>query len=141
MPKDYEALILIGGMRWRGDKYEGIRSVVNECLEKKKILAAICDAAGFLGTIGVLNNVKHTGNELEDLKKWAGENYCGELNFIPRMAVCDNKIITANGTASLEFAKEVLLTLGDIPKEIIEGWYQFHKLGCYTVDISQLMGK
>ena len=49
------------------------------------------------------------------------------------MAVSDNGVITANGTASLEFTKEVLLSLKNIPNETIEKWYQFHKLGCYTV--------
>lgn len=46
-------------------------------------------------------------------------------------AVRDHNIITANGTAALEFAKEVLLALKDIPEEKITEWYNFHKLGCY----------
>ncbi|MEG2848211.1 MAG: DJ-1/PfpI family protein [Bacilli bacterium] len=72
IPEEYEALILIGGLSWRKDNYENIEKIVNQCLEKNKILGAICDAAGFLGTIGVLNNIKHTCNDLDDLKKWAG---------------------------------------------------------------------
>ncbi|MGL5621436.1 hypothetical protein, partial [Cetobacterium sp.] len=79
----------------------------------------------------VLNNIKHTCNDLHDLKSWAGDKYLGEDKFIPKMAVLDNGVITANGTASLEFAKELLLSLKNIPNETIEKWYQFHKLGCY----------
>lgn len=36
------------------------------------------------------------------------------------MAVSDNGIITANGTASLEFAKEGLFSLKSIPNEAIK---------------------
>ena len=52
-----------------------------------------------------------------------------------KQAVCDKNIITANGTAPLEFAKEVLLALNTIPEQKITEWYNFHKLGCYTVPI------
>lgn len=134
IPKEYEALILVGGLSWRKESYDEVKEVVNQCLEKNKILGAICDAAGFLGTIGVLNNIKHTCNNLSDLKRWSGEKYFGEDNFIPKMAVSDSGVITANGTASLEFAKEILLSLKCIQNEEIEKWYQFHKLGPYIVD-------
>ena len=40
-------------------------------------------------------------------------------------------IITANGTAALEFAKEVLLAVGLAPENKINEWYNFHKLGYY----------
>ncbi|MEG0817163.1 DJ-1/PfpI family protein [Cetobacterium sp.] len=138
VPENYEALILIGGLSWRDHKYDEVKKIINQCLEKKRILGAICDAAGFLGTIGTLNEIKHTCNNLNNLKQWAGKNYLGEDKFIPKMAVSDNNVITANGTASLEFAREVLLSLKSIPKEVVENWYQFHKLGCYVVDIPNI---
>lgn len=47
-------------------------------------------------------------------------------------AVRDNNIITANGTASLEFAREVLLALKVADEEKIFAWYDFYKLGCYN---------
>ena len=36
------------------------------------------------------------------------------------MVVSDSGVITANGMASLEFTKEVLLSLKNIPNETIE---------------------
>lgn len=54
MPKGYAGLILIGG---------------------------ICDAAAFLGTVGVLNHVNHTANDLNDLKAWAKDAYTGESRY------------------------------------------------------------
>lgn len=81
MPKGYAGLILIGG---------------------------ICDAAAFLGTVGVLNHVNHTANDLNDLKAWAKDAYTGESRYQMQQAVRDENVVTANGTAALEFAREVL---------------------------------
>ena len=69
----------------------------------------------------------------------AGDKYLEEDKFISKMAVSDSRLITANGTASLEFAKEVLLSLKSIPNEAIKKWYQFHKLGYYTIAWSTLV--
>ena len=135
IPKDYEALILIGGMNWRLNEYNEIKEIIKDCVKNKKILGAICDAVGFLGTTGILNNINHTGNNLQSIKEFPKSEYNGESHYIYEMAVCDNKIITANGTASLEFAKKILLELEGISPEEVEKWYQFHKLGCYIANI------
>lgn len=132
MLPEYEALILIGSMTWRSERAKAIKKLVETCQLKGKILAGICDASAFLGTVGALNNLEHTSNDLEDLKKWAGDAYRGEQKYKMRQAVRDGKLITANGTASLEFAKEVLYALDVAPKEKIKDWFQFHKLGFYN---------
>lgn len=137
VPDDYEALILIGGMAWRTKEAGKIKTLVDKCLEARKILGGICDASAFLGTIGVLNNVNHTSNDLNDLKQWAGKAYTGEAQYLKKQAVSDKNIITANGTAALEFAKEVMLTLKAAPENKIIEWYNFHKLGCYKAAMPQ----
>ena len=138
IPLDYEALILIGGMSWRNEDAKKLKPLVEECVGNKKVLGAICDASGFLGTIGILNNVNHTSNDLKDLKKWAGETYTAEKKYIMKQAVSDNNIITANGTATLEFAKEVLISLKVASKEKILEWYNFHKLGYYNAPMPNM---
>lgn len=87
-----------------------MKPLVEKCLADGKVLGGICDAAAFLGTVGALNHVKHTGNDLNDLKQWAGDAYTGEGQYLMQQAVSDKDVITANGTAALEFAKEVLLS-------------------------------
>lgn len=136
-PADYEALILIGGMSWRKEEARKIKPLVKKCLEEGKVLGGICDASAFLGTVGALNGVNHTSNDLNDLKQWAGKAYTGEKKYVMEQAVRDRNIITANGTASLEFAKEVLLALGAAPEHKITEWYDFHKLGCYKAAMPQ----
>lgn len=137
VPSDYEALILIGGMSWRNPEAEKVKPLVEKCLADGKILAGICDASAFLGTSGALNDVLHTSNDLADLKQWAGETYTGEGQYVMQQAVSDKNIITANGTASLEFAKEVLLALKAAPEDKIIEWYNFHKLGYYEAAMPQ----
>jgi len=138
VPKDYEALVLIGGMTWRDESTQQIKPLVEECWKKGKILGGICDASAFLGTVGVLNDVMHTSNDINDLKQWAGSIYTGETKYIAKQAVRDRNIITANGTAPMEFAKEILLALNAADEDKILDWYNFHKLGFYTAPMPKM---
>lgn len=78
---------------------------------------------------GFLNTVKHTGNGLEQLKIWGGDNYINPEGYTHAQAVSDKNIVTANGSATLEFAKELLLLLENDVPERIEMYYQFYKQG------------
>ena len=44
----------------------------------------------------------------------------------------DGNIVTANGTAPLEFAKEAMLALNIAPENAVTACYDFYKLGCYA---------
>ena len=138
VPKDYEALVLIGGMTWRNENTQQIKPLVEDCYKKGKVLAGICDASAFLGTVGVLNDVAHTSNDMNDLKQWAGSIYTGEARYIAKQAVRDRNVITANGTAPMEFAKEILLALNVASEDKISEWYNFHKLGFYTASMPKM---
>ena len=131
-PKNYDALLLIGGMRWREEHAQKRIPLVEHCVKSGKILGGICDAAAFLASIGVLDSVKHTGNRLSALEEWQGTKYKGAENFQARQAICDKNIITANGVAPLEFAREVLTALHVAEETLIEDWYSLHKLGYYN---------
>ena len=132
VPKDYEALLLIGGMRWREECTQRVIPLVEHCLQNGRVLGGICDAAAFLASVGVLNTVKHTGNSLSAMKEWKGTQYKGAANFQSKQAVYDKNIITANGSATLEFAREVLIALHVTEETLIEDWYVLHKLGYYN---------
>ena len=137
-PAEYEALILIGGMSWRNESARQVKVLVDDCRRKQKVLGGICDASAFLGTVGALNTVKHTSNNLNDLKLWADNEYTGADNYLMQQAVRDGNIVTANGTAALEFAKEVLFALNATTEERVMGWYNFHKLGYYEAPMSEM---
>ena len=75
MPDDYAALALIGGFGWAAPVAEKVAPLVKSAIENGKIVGAICNAVSFLAQHGFLNAVKHTGNGLDQLKLWGGENY------------------------------------------------------------------
>ena len=129
MPDDYGALVLIGGFGWSTPVSEKVVPVVRHAIENGKIVGAICNAASFMAKHGFLNSVKHTGNGLEQLKLWGGDNYINSGEYIHAQAVSDNNVVTANGSATLEFAKELLLLLENDTPERIEMYYRFNKLG------------
>lgn len=130
--KDYDALLLIGGLCWREERAQQMIPLVEHCVNSGKVLGGICDAAAFLASIGVLDSVKHTGNRLSALQEWKGTKYKGAENYQARQAVFDRNIITANGSAPLEFAREVLTALQVAEEAMIEDWYVLHKLGYYN---------
>ena len=141
MPDDYAALVLIGGYGWMNEKVASkVVPIVKNAIDKGIIVGAICNAASFMAKSGFLNQVKHTGNGLDQLKLWGGAHYTNEQGYVDTQAVSDNRIVTANGSASLEFAKEMLLLLENEPAETIEMWYQFFKQG-YVQMMSQIREK
>ena len=111
-------LVLIGGMSWRENVAETVAPLVRSAMERNMPIGAICDAVVFLARLGILNNITHTGNS-------------GEKLYRNEPAVRDNSIVTANGTAALEFAREMLVALGMLSPDDSAKWYRLFKSGCY----------
>ncbi len=133
MPQDYAALVLIGGYGWTGPEAALLTPIVAKAIEEGKVVGAICNAASWMASQGFLNQVRHTGNGLEQLKLWGGENYRNEAGYVNRQAVSDGSIVTANGTAGLEFAREMLKVLATDSEETIDRYYLFNKQGLVSL--------
>lgn len=129
MPDDFAALVLIGGFGWAAPVADQVKYIVKKAVEKDSVIGAICNAASWMAKHGFLNAVKHTGNGLEQLKIWGGNNYINPEGYVNAQTVSDKNIVTANGSATLEFAKELLLLLKNDTPERIEMYYQFYKQG------------
>lgn len=130
LPEDYAGLVLVGGdNNWFSPEAEPFVPLVEKMIQENKLVAGICNASVFLGKHGFLNDVKHTSNTLEYLKNTAGEKYTGDAHYIAKQAVRDGNIVTANGTAQLEFCREILYVLNADEPEIIEESYSFYKNG------------
>lgn len=128
-PRFYAALVLVGGYGWKSSEASLVAPVVRQAIDSQIPVGAICNAASWMAQHGLLNQVKHTGNGLEQLKLWGGENYTNEANYLNQQAVSDQNIVTANGSGYLEFAKEMLVLLQNDTPEMIERYYTFHKVG------------
>ena len=129
MPIDYAALVLIGGYGWLTPEADKVLLCVKDALAQGKIVGAICNAASWMAKQGLLNNIKHTGNSIDQLKLWGGNNYTNEDGYVNEQAVTDGRIVTANGSGYLEFTRELLKLLENDTPEMIDNWYTFMSVG------------
>jgi putative intracellular protease/amidase len=133
-PEDFAALLLIGARSWKNDSSKPVAALLKKAVKKGVIVGGICGGTAFLAMHGVLNGVSHTSNSLDYLKEAAKERYTGEKLYVSEQAVSDGGIITANGTAHMEFTKEVLIALDAKPQRDIDAWYDYFKLGFYEAE-------
>ncbi len=126
---DIEGLILIGSDSWPDPKLNKSVLVLAKQLYHKGILVAgICAATVAMAKIGLLEEKKHTSNDLEFLKKYV-PSYHGEKNFQEKLAVRDGNLITAPGIAPIEFTLEVMNYYGIYSEAKRKQWFAMFKNG------------
>ncbi len=99
----FDAVIFAGGPgAYKYINDEEVLEIVRETVRQKKILAAICIAPAILAKAGVLQGKKATiwssvmdKKPIKILKEEGAE-------YVDKLVVCDNDIITANGPAAAE---------------------------------------
>ena len=128
---DVDGLVLIGGRTWRSQTEETNTKIV-ELVKKfknnpNKVVGAICDAAYFLATNGLLNDRKHTVNSFDEIKD--NSNYTNAKNFVEMESVIDGNLITAKGDSPVHFAKNVMMALGDIPEKNVNLFFDIYTIG------------
>ncbi|MFI5152798.1 MAG: type 1 glutamine amidotransferase family protein [Chitinophagales bacterium] len=123
-------LILPGGSAWEEKKLNGIVPTILSFRKKKIPIAAICAATTMVAEIGLLNEVEHCSNAKEYLKAIALE-YRGEDLYRDAPAVRDKDIITASGTAPIEFAREIFAALGIHEEDRLNKWFMLFKHGIW----------
>jgi len=57
--------------------------------------------------------------------------------YIKQQVVRSGNIVTANGTAALEFSREVMFALEIASEHELFGIYIFHKLGFYNAEMPE----
>ena len=128
---DVDGLVLIGGRTWRSQTEETNTKIV-ELVKKfknnpNKVVGAICDAAYFLATNGLLNDRKHTVNSFDEIKD--NSNYTNAKNFAEMESVIDGNLVTAKGDSPIHFAKNVMMALGDIPEKNVNLFFDIYTIG------------
>ena len=121
-----DLLILPGADTWTEEENKKIIDIVSSIINEKVIIAAVCGATIALANKGILNNRKHTSNDIEVLKMFCPE-YTGENFYLNQPSVTDDNLITASGLAPLEFSYEVLKRIDVMKAETLEAWYQLYK--------------
>ena len=128
---DVDGLVLIGGRTWRSQTEETNSKIVELVKKFKndpdKVVGAICDAAYFLATNGLLNDRKHTVNSFDEIKD--NSNYTNAKNFVEMESVIDGNLVTAKGDSPIHFAKNVMMALGDIPEKNVNLFFDIYTIG------------
>ncbi len=130
---NYKMLILCGGDFWKKESYtnNNVKKLVDAFKENNLTISAICDATTYLAYNNYLDDVEHTGNSVEYIIS-SCPNYKGKDKYITKQCVSNNEFITANGTATLEFTRDIMKNLQLKSNDEIECWYQFNKNGFYS---------
>lgn len=120
-------LILPGSDTWLTLQHEMILEKAADFLAAGIPVAAICAATVALGKAGLLNCRRHTSNDLEFLRLICGDSYMGQNLYEQQPAVRDGDLITAAGTAPLEFARHIFERLDVFAPATLAAWYGLHK--------------
>lgn len=126
-----DMLVLPGGAAWEKGLNREVEKLTAELFAKGKPIAAICAATTFLAQMGLLDDLKHTSNDL-DYPKSVAPAYRGTENYRNALAVTDKNIITANGIAPVEFAREIFALIGLYDTDALENWFQLFKNGIWN---------
>ncbi|VDG96928.1 Uncharacterized protease ydeA [Lysinibacillus sphaericus] len=127
-PKSYDLLVMVGGYSWSHDNKK-ILPLIKKTFQNNIPIGAICGAVDFLAKNGFLNNHDHTGNSLDYWNDY--ENYNPTSRFFEKQAVKDKNLVTANGTAPIEFTNLILELIEFDTHENIEKITYMNRFGFY----------
>ncbi|MPZ83493.1 MAG: glutamine amidotransferase, partial [Actinophytocola sp.] len=109
-PAGAAVLLLPGAETWREPRHRPALAAAAEFLAAGVPVGAICGATIALAAAGLLDDRPHTSNDLEALRQLC-PSYRGADHYVDEAAVTDGDLITASGTAPLDFARHVLTRL------------------------------
>lgn len=125
-PADSAMLILPGGDAWEAAGNTEAIETARTFLDAGVPVAAICAATAALARSGLLDGRRHTSNAREYLE---ATGYHGQSLYEEAPAVTDDNIITASGTAPVDFAQHIFRRLDLYPPAVIDAWYGLFKTG------------
>jgi putative intracellular protease/amidase len=117
-------LILPGGAAWEERTNEAITPLLAHCLLQGIPVAAICGATLFLADQGILNRTPHTSNDVLYLEAMC-PMYKGRSHYQAEPVVATDSIITAGGSAPVEFAREIFARLDILGDEAVATWFGY----------------
>jgi putative intracellular protease/amidase len=116
----FDALVICGGMIWTTPQAPDMKRLALEFLDHGKPVAAICGGTLALANAGLLNNKRHTSNDLNFLIS-NSTAYNGQSFYVDNLtAVVDQNVITAAGNAPAHFTAAVFRAVGVDNKAVDE---------------------
>lgn len=127
-PENACILILPGGDMWEDCSDKELADLLRRLHGAGVPIAAICGATLAVARAGLLHGVHHTSNTKAYLRTMVPE-YQEDEFYVDKLAVSDQKIITASGVGSVEFAYEILKTLQIYGERDQQVWFDLFKHG------------
>ncbi len=123
---DAAMLILPGGDAWESGANSAAVDLARVFFIEGIPVAAISAATLALACAGMLDDFHHTSDSRDYL---AATAYRGGKFYCDAPAVRDEGLITASGTAPLEFAREIFKVLDLYSGPALDAWYSLFKFG------------
>jgi putative intracellular protease/amidase len=124
-PEDSAMLVLPGADTWLTGGNTEFAEKAGRFIAAGVPVAAICGATLGLAAAGLLDDRRHTSNAAEAL---ASTGYGGGERYVDEPAVTDGNVVTASGTAPVEFAREVFALLDVYEPAVLASWYKLYGL-------------
>lgn len=128
LPAQIDLFVLIGGNYWEIEN-DALKELVARLLDQKVAVGAICGAVDYLAKNGLLTDYQHTGNARYFWHEFP--RYTNATHFHEVQAIRDRNLVTANGTAPVEFAKLMLEAIDFADQTKIDSMINMYKLGYY----------
>ena len=136
-PFDSSLLILPGGDSWEhGSNLEALERA-HAFVDEGVPVAAICSATLALARTGLLDSRLHTSNSAAYL---ASSGYHGARHYCDVPAITDRNVITAAGTAPVEFAYEISRLLNLQLNSHLNTWYSLYR-HCHTDRFGEVLAR
>jgi putative intracellular protease/amidase len=127
-PRETAIFILPGGDRWEKGPDQRVDEFLRRLHADKILIGAICGATLEIARSGLTRGVRHTSNAKSYLKDMVPD-YKDERSYADELAVTDQKIITASGLGSVEFAREIIRELKIYSEADTHMWFEMFKSG------------
>lgn len=124
-PEESAMLILPGAASWDEGAHADAVQKARAFLDAGVPVAAICGATGALARGGLLDARPHTSNAREYLGWQSG--YAGAEHYVDAPAHRDGDLITASGTAPVDFARAIFERLELYAPSTLDAWYRLYK--------------
>jgi len=126
---EIEILILPGGDFWESSYPQAdLDRALNDLVEKRVPIAAICAGTLAVARAGLLNDRRHTSNMPGYIAEHAPD-YSGASLYEAGPAVNDRGVITASGLAPVEFAHEIFKQLNIFTAADDALWFDMFRNG------------
>ncbi len=121
--------IVPGGTLWERGEIVPVSATLRRLHAAGATIGALCDGVLALAHAGLVDTRRHCANFLGHIETYVPD-YDGSAHYdAEAAAVSDDRVITAGGVGSVDFAREVIRALGLYDERDTSVWYRLFKHG------------